>query len=79
MMGCMVGCQFHSKIFIVRPISAVRPSSVTENLRGRYHTIYRGIGTSLNPTPHLRKIPRGGHNFQASQKRLNNNNPIFCP
>ena len=27
------------KIFIVRPVSAVRPSSVTDNLRGRYHSI----------------------------------------
>ena len=43
-------CQFHSKIFIVRPVSAVKPSSVTENLRGRYHTISgydSGIGRSL--------------------------------
>ena len=33
-------CQFHSKVifFIVRPVSAVRPSSITGNLRGRYHT-----------------------------------------
>ena len=30
-------CQFHSKIFIVRPVSAVRPSSVTDNMRGRYY------------------------------------------
>ena len=27
-------CQFHIKRFIVRPISAVRPSSVTDNLWG---------------------------------------------
>ena len=32
-------CQFHRKNCIVRPISAVRPSSITYNLRGRYHTI----------------------------------------
>ena len=25
--------------FIVRPVSAVRPSSVTDNLRGKYHAI----------------------------------------
>ena len=31
-------CQF-KKTIIGRPVSAVRPSSVTENLRGRYHTI----------------------------------------
>ena len=30
-------CQFQSKIFIVRPVSAVRSSSVTD-LRGRYDT-----------------------------------------
>ena len=28
-------CQFHSKIFIVKPDLAVRPSSVTDNLRGK--------------------------------------------
>ena len=27
-------CQFHSKIFIGRPVSAVWPFSVTDNLRG---------------------------------------------
>ena len=32
-------CQFHSKILIVRPVSAVRPSSVTDSLRGRCLTI----------------------------------------
>ena len=32
-------CQFDSKIFNVRPVSAVRPSSVTENLKGRYYII----------------------------------------
>ena len=31
-------CQFLKKLFIFRPDSAVRPSSVTVNLRGRYHT-----------------------------------------
>ena len=30
-------CRFHSEIF--RPVSAVRPSSVTDNLRARYHAI----------------------------------------
>ena len=47
-------------LFIVKPVSAVRPSSVTDNLRGRYHTISGcdmllidpcGIGTSF--TLHL--------------------------
>ena len=28
--------QSHSKIFIVGPVSAVKPSSVTNNLRGRH-------------------------------------------
>ena len=32
-------CQFRSKIFIVRPVSADRPSSITYYLRGRYYTI----------------------------------------
>ena len=32
-------CQFHSKIIIIRPDSAVRPSSVTGYVRGRYRTI----------------------------------------
>ena len=32
-------CQFHSKIFIVRVVSAIRPSSVTDNLRERYQNI----------------------------------------
>ena len=27
-------------IFILRPVSAVRPSSVTDNLRGRHHAIW---------------------------------------
>ena len=27
-------CKFHSKIFIVIPVSVVRPSSVSENFRG---------------------------------------------
>ena len=34
-----ITCKFRSKVFIVRPFSAIRPSSVTGNLRGRYHTI----------------------------------------
>ena len=40
----------HSKSFIVSPDSTIRPSSLTDNLRGRYHTI-SGIGTSF--TLHL--------------------------
>ena len=32
-------CQFNSEIFIVRSVSVVGPSSVTHDLRGRYHTI----------------------------------------
>ena len=31
--------RFHSKIFIFRPVSAVRPYSESDNLRGTYHTI----------------------------------------
>ena len=30
-------CQFRSNIFIGRPLSAVEPASVTDNLGGRYH------------------------------------------
>ena len=32
--------RFHSIIIIARPVSAVRASSVTDNLRGRYHVTY---------------------------------------
>ena len=32
-------CQLHSKSFIIRPVSAIRPSSVTDNLSGRYYVI----------------------------------------
>ena len=42
------------KMFIRRPVSDVRPSSVTDNFRGRYHTISDfdcGIGSSF--TQHL--------------------------
>ena len=35
----LIMCQFDRKIIIVRLVSAVRPSSVTDNLRGRCHTI----------------------------------------
>ena len=31
--------QFYDKILIVRPFSAARPSSVTDKMTGRYHTI----------------------------------------
>ena len=55
-------CQLYGKIFIVRPASAGRPSSVADNMRGRYHTTagydmqklkknYYGIGTPF--TLHL--------------------------
>ena len=33
-------CQLHSeKFFFVRPVLAVKPSSVSDSLKGRYHTI----------------------------------------
>ena len=61
-------CQFCSTIFIIRPVSAVRPSSATDDLRGRYHNIsgygrlpltsaitpvYSSVGSKLSVRPFL--------------------------
>ena len=36
----LIMCQFYSKTVIVIPVSAVRPSLVIDNVRGRYQSCY---------------------------------------
>ena len=43
MVSCKVnGVPYHSKTFIISPVLAVRPFSVTDNLQGSYRTILLG-------------------------------------
>ena len=45
--------RFHSEIvFIVRPVLSIRPYSVTDNLRGRYHTV-SGYDITIELVHHL--------------------------
>ena len=75
-------CQFHTKIFIVKSVSAGRPPSVTDILRGRYDTIsgYDMLPNSQNcsnnknltvelayPLPHPRLIMMKFHSIDKKE------------